>query len=148
MHCAIKDVCQVLNGIHFFGTNFSKGCCGQWVHQGVGKVPNGFHGSISGGRFWHRILVREELNGLGCAFGKGLWNGQHRWCLGALPMYQPFTLCGAQVQRSSGASNTRTRVTGGARSVQLKSKILLSCASADSHGLICEGRRRFSVKVA
>ena len=74
MYCAIKDVCQVLNGIHFFGTNFSKGCCGQWVHQGVGKVPNGFHVSISGGRFWHRILVREELNGLGCAFGEGLWN--------------------------------------------------------------------------
>ena len=70
----IKDGCQVLNGVHLVGTNFCKGCCGRWVHQGVGKVPGGLHGGISGGSFWQSTLVREELDGLGCTFGVGLWN--------------------------------------------------------------------------
>ena len=73
-HCAIEDVGQVLNGVHLVGTNFRKGCCGRWVHQGVGKFPGRLHGIIAGGCFWHRTLVREELNGLGCAFGAGLLN--------------------------------------------------------------------------
>ena len=64
----------MLNGIHLVGTNFSKGCCRRWVQQGVGKVTGGLHSGIARGRFWHRKLVRKELDGLGCAFGAGLWN--------------------------------------------------------------------------
>ena len=64
----------MLNGVQLVGTNFRKICCGRWVHQGVGKVTGGLHGGIAGGRFWHRKLVWEELDGLGCAFGAGLWN--------------------------------------------------------------------------
>ena len=63
-----------MNGVHLVDTNFSKGCCRRWVQQGVGKVTGGLHISIVGGRFWHRTLVREELDGLGCVFGAGLWN--------------------------------------------------------------------------
>ena len=40
----------------------------------MGKVTGGLHGGIAGGRFWHRTLVREELDGLGCAFCAGIWN--------------------------------------------------------------------------
>ena len=40
----------------------------------MGKVTGGLHGGIAGGLFWHRILVQEELDGLGCAFGTGLLN--------------------------------------------------------------------------
>ena len=64
----------MLNGVNLVGANFSKGCYGKWVQQGVGKVPGGFHGGITGGRFWHRALVREEMDVLGCEFGAGLWN--------------------------------------------------------------------------
>ena len=64
----------MLNGVQFFGTNFSKRCCGRWVQQGLGKFTGGLHGVISGGSFWHRTLVREELDGLGCAFGVGILN--------------------------------------------------------------------------
>ena len=64
----------MLNGVHFVSTNFSKRCCGRWVQQGMGKVTGGLHGGIAGGLFWHRILVQEELDGLGCAFGTGLLN--------------------------------------------------------------------------
>ena len=64
----------MLNGVHLVGINFSKGCCGRWVQQGVGKVASGLHGGVAGGSFWHRTLVREELDGPGCAFGAVLWN--------------------------------------------------------------------------
>ena len=64
----------MFNGVQLVGTNFSKKCCGHWVQQGVGKVMGGLHGGITGGRFWHRTLVREELGCLGCAFGVGVWN--------------------------------------------------------------------------
>ena len=64
----------MLNGVHLVGTNFSKGCCGKWVHQGVGKVLGGLHGGITGGRFCYRTLVQEKMDGFGCAFGAGLWN--------------------------------------------------------------------------
>ena len=64
----------MLNGVYLVSTNFSKGCCGRWVQQGIGKVTGGLHGGIAGGRFWHRTLVQEELDGLGCEFGTGLWN--------------------------------------------------------------------------
>ena len=64
----------MLNGVQFFGTNFSKRCCGRWVQQGLGKFTGGLHGVISGGSFWHRTLVREELDSLGCVLGTGLCN--------------------------------------------------------------------------
>ena len=38
------------------------------------KVTGGSHGGIDGGRIWHWKLVREDLEGLGCAFGAGIWN--------------------------------------------------------------------------
>ena len=64
----------MLNGVQLVGTNFSKRCCGRWVQQSLGKVTSGLHGGIDGGRFWHKKLVRGKLDGLGCAFGAGLWN--------------------------------------------------------------------------
>ena len=63
-----------MNGVQLVGTNFRKRCCRIWVQQGVGKVTGGLHVGIAGGLFWHRILVQEELDGLGCVFGAGIWN--------------------------------------------------------------------------
>ena len=64
----------MLNGVQLVGINFSKRYCGSWVQKGMGEVTGGFHDSIARGSFWHRTLVRGKLDGLGCAFGTGLWN--------------------------------------------------------------------------
>ena len=70
----IKHGGQVFNGVQLVGINFSKRFCRSWVQQGVVKVTGSLHDGITGGRFWHRTLVREELYSLVCAFGAGLWN--------------------------------------------------------------------------
>ena len=46
------------------------------------------------------------------------------------------------MRRSAELSKLRDFVTGGARGVRLKLKALLSCALAESRGLILDGRRR------
>ena len=60
MHCMIKHGGQVFNGVQLVGINFSKRFCRSWVQQGVVKVTGSLHGGITGGRFWHRALVREN----------------------------------------------------------------------------------------
>ena len=64
----------MLDAVQLVGTSISKRCCRRWVQQVVGKVTGGLHGGIAGGRFWHNTLVQEELDGLGCVFGAGIWN--------------------------------------------------------------------------
>ena len=51
------------------------------------------------------------------------------------------------MRRLAEISKIRSFVPGGARGVQLKSKVPLSCASVESRGLIIDGQRRFKVRV-
>eukprot|EP00957_Ditylum_brightwellii_P109466 8348956-Ditylum_brightwellii.AAC.1 len=63
--------------------------------------------------------------------------------VGAGPMYQPSTPCGAHEPCTLNFSCTMTFVPGGANGVQLKSNAPLSCASAESSGFILNGQSRF-----
>ena len=60
-------------------------------------------------------------------------------------MYHPGTARGAQVPRASGSSCTNTRVPGGPIGVRLKSNTPLSCAYAESFGLMRDPRNKFRV---
>ena len=64
----------MLNGVQLVGTNFRKnvvgaGCSRAWVRSRTACTA-----ASQEDIFWHRKSVREKMEGLGCAFGAGLWN--------------------------------------------------------------------------
>ncbi len=95
--------------------------------------------------------VRKKFDGVGSALGACFW---HIYSMATVVLRRSAKVPSIDAMWCPGTADSRVFVDKnpgavcGARGVRLYSKAPLSCASADSFGLMREGRRRFKVVVA